>query len=110
MIRINDREVVFQTSVILRPEETAVITTPETCGFNLKLKAGAKGVMPQSVDEMEKSVVGNEFTFDIPFLDNNFTINYHNDLEYAGRTVTSLFAGHGVGDWMVIHVQFIAAS
>ena len=105
MVTINGKDVVFETRLILRPGEVAVIPNVGGNGFNIKFHVGAANVMPTDVNELSMTFVGDDATSNVPFLPGNYTMSRSDELTFMGRTFGSLIAAHGVGDMMVLHLQ-----
>lgn len=105
MITINDKVVVLQETLVLNPNDTARMPVQDVAGMVVKIRMGARDVMPARAEDLEKSVAGGEFTFEFPFLENKFTMNASYDVTYSGQNLTLLISAHGVGDASVVHVQ-----
>lgn len=105
MTTIDGKQIVFQTTLALQAKETAVVSTPAECGFEFTLNVGALGEMPKSVDEMERKIVQNRVSFDVPHLPNKYVLSSEDDLSYQGKSVRVRVTAHGVSDHVLLHLQ-----
>ena len=105
MVTIGDKSVLFETSVLLRANETALITTPDAYSVSFKLLAGAPGVMPTDANELDPVMVNGEAEFKIPFLQTNHTMASTTLVQFQGNEMDVLISVHGRGDFMVVHIQ-----
>lgn len=104
MVTIGNKKVLFQTTIILSPQQDAVIHSPELKGCQVRIRMSAYSVMPQRPEELVTTAIGNEFMVEYPFVHDQQTFLASHNMTFAGGEMTMLTAAQGVSGGVVLNV------
>ena len=107
MLRINNKDFIFTTSILMEADQIATYAPPEAGGLIFKLQTDKHGTPLTSIeDNFKSSVDGNLVMVSFPFLTNGNTMSGdYSVTTTAGVRLDMLFAASCVGNFMLVHLH-----
>lgn len=106
MLRINDKQFVFNATALMEPEQVATLTFPEIPGLTFKLQADKAGTPLTSVeDNFKQTLENNVITVFFPFLEGGQTISGDYTIETSAGNLGLLLGASTVGRFMEVQLH-----